>query len=152
MTYEKLSEVATVTSETEYNGKDIVDFEIDANDSYSIDCSIEIKGGNVVGGAVRFGEVPERSNHGIDKRLLKTAWVNMVRDTIDADEAVLEADMSHWDTPVPHLRIITENIEEFGFDPISLDEFVAGVAELSAEVERVFRCDERHVARIDDWL
>lgn len=149
---DKLEDVATITHETEHDGDTITDFEIGANSGYDIDCSIRTRDGSVVGGAVRFGEVPERPDAGIDAQLLNTAWIHMVEDAIDADDAVLEADMSDWSTPVPHLRIVSENIDEFGFDPIPIDEFVAGVITLSGQVERVFRCDQRHVSRIDEWL
>lgn len=146
-----LTDAATNVAERTVGDDRVIDFDIDVNEDYEIQSSVVVdESGRVVEAAVRFGRIEQRPDLGIDQQLQSMAWKRMVADIADAE--AVEADLSDFDHVVPHLRIERPNVEEYGLETLTLDEFVAAVVELSAEVERVFRADARHADRIDEWL
>lgn len=157
MSISTLNAVATNVDITDVGGEQIVDFDIEANTDYEIQsCVMVDEDDNVVEAAVRFGRVEERPELGIGKPILYSAWTSMVQDATGFDvlePTALEADMSDFSHIVPHLRIERENVEVYGCDTLTIDEFTSTVSELAELVEGVFRADDRTINRkIDDYL
>lgn len=144
---------------TTINGEEIIDFDIAANSNYEIQsCVMVDENDNVVEAAVRFGRIETHDDMGIGKPILHSAWTAMTANVIgphidNGGSIEYEADLSDFKHIVPHLRVRRENVEEFGFDTMSLAEFVSNVAELAELVETVFRADKATIDReIDHWL
>lgn len=147
-----LSGAATNIDTRSVEDTTVVDFDIDANSDYEIQSCAVVRDGEVIEAAVRFGRVEPREDLGLGSSLLASAWAGMVNDAIGRVEAV-EADLSHFQHTVPHLRIERENVEEYGLETLSEDEFAAAVEELAALVESVLRGDDETLdAEIDQYL
>lgn len=152
MSVTQLSTVATNVDTTTHDGERVIDFDIAANTDYEIQsCVMVDEDGRVVEAAVRFGRVEERPELGIGKPILATAWANMVDGATDAP--AIEGDLSDFTHVVPHLRVERANVEQYGVETVTLDEFASVVAELADLVADVLRGDDSTIdAEIDAYL
>lgn len=148
----QLQSVAANVDEQTVNGERVIDFDIDANSDYEIQSCVMVDDDNqVVEAAVRFGRVAERADLGIGKPILDSAWTTMVNEHTDAD--AIEADLSDFTHLVPHLRVDRENVEDYGVETVSLDEFATLVNQLAEVVENVLRGDDSTIDNeIDAYL
>ncbi|GGL55282.1 hypothetical protein [Halocalculus aciditolerans] len=148
----QLQTVATNIDEQALGDERIIDFDIDANTDYEIQSCVMVDNDDrVVEAAVRFGKVEEREDLGIGKSLIGRAWTFMVEEQTTLD--VVEADLSDFSAIVPHLRVNRDNVEEYGLETLTLDEFADIVAALADLVENVLRGHGRSVnPRFDDYL
>lgn len=147
-----LSGAATNVDVRDVEDTTVVDFDIDANSDYEIQSCAVVRDGAVIEAAVRFGRVEAREDLGLGPSLLASAWHGMVEDVLGRVEAV-EADLSDFGHTVPHLRIERENVEEYGLETLTEEEFAAAVAELADLVETVLRGDDATLDReIDQYL
>lgn len=152
MSTTQLNTVAANLDISEHDGERVIDFDIAANTDYEIQsCVMVDENDRVVEAAVRFGRVEERPELGIGKGILVSAWANMVSETTDAE--AVEGDLSDFSHIVPHLRVQRENVEEYGLETLSLDEFASVVAELADLTENVLRGDDSTIDNeIDAYL
>jgi len=152
MSTTQLNTVAANLDISEHDGERVIDFDIAANTDYEIQsCVMVDENDRVVEAAVRFGRVEERPELGIGKPILASAWANMVSETTDAE--AVEGDLSDFSHIVPHLRVHRENVEEYGLETLSLDEFASVVAELADLTENVLRGDDSTIENeIDAYL
>jgi hypothetical protein len=152
MSTTQLNTVAANLDISEHDGERVIDFDIAANTDYEIQsCVMVDENGRVVEAAVRFGRVEERPELGIGKSILASAWANMVSEATGAE--AVEGDLSDFSHVVPHLRVHRENVEEYGLETLSLDEFASVVAELADLTENVLRGDDSTIdSEIDAYL
>lgn len=152
MSTTQLNTVAANLDISEHDGERVIDFDIAANTDYEIQsCVMVDENDRVVEAAVRFGRVEERPELGIGKPILVSAWANMVSEATDAE--AVEGDLSDFSHIVPHLRVQRENVEEYGLETLSLDEFASVVAELADLTENVLRGDDSTIDNeIDAYL
>lgn len=151
---------ATAVSPRDVGEETVIDFDIAANTDYEIQsCAMLNDDGEVVEAVVRFGNVEEVEEIGVGRPILASAWGNMVRDVIgetpdNGGSVEYEADLSDFaNHAVPHLRVRRENIEEYGFDAMSVQEFADAINTLSELVQDVLRADADTMdATIDEWL
>lgn len=157
-THTAFDSFATNVAPCEVGGETVIDFDIDCNSDYEIQSGVVVKDGQVVEGAVRFGRVEEREEINVDHGIIYDAWINMVRDTIgetpeSGGNVEYEANLSDFQHEVPHLNVRRENVEEYGFDAMTVEEFADVVETLAELVENVLRADNETMdATIDEWL
>jgi hypothetical protein len=152
MSTTQLNTVAADLDISEHAGERVIDFDIAANTDYEIQsCVMVDENDRVVEAAVRFGRVEGRPELGIGKPILASAWANMVSEAAGAE--AVDGDLSDFSHIVPHLRVHRENVEEYGLETLSLDEFASVVAELADLTETVLRGDESTIdSEIDAYL
>jgi hypothetical protein len=148
--------IAERTDEQQVGGERIIDFDVEANTDYEIQSSVVVdeETDTVKEASVRLGKVEERPDLNIDRGILFDAFSNKVRDTPAGDVETVEADMSDFQHNVPHIRVgPRENIEEFGMEAPTTEEFAQTVEEAADFTEDVLRADDKTIDNeIDDFL
>lgn len=152
-----MEQVATNVDVTTVGNEEVIDFDVPANDDYEIQSCVMVNDDDdVVEAAVRFGRVEERPDLAIGVGILESAWLSAVQDATGIDalgESALEADMSDFQHTVPHLRVVREDVEAFGCETLTIEEFAVAVAELAAFTGDVLRADDDTIdAEIDAYL
>jgi len=145
---------ATQVDEQEVDGERVIDFDIDANTGYEIQSAAVVdKDDRVKEAAVRFGRVEEHEDIGVGRSIIGRAFQNKVGETPVGEKEPVVADMSDFGHNVPHLRVERENIEEFGMEAPTLDEFAESVEETAEFTNNILRGDKETIDReIDNFL
>jgi len=147
---------ATNVSPRDVGAETVIDFDVAANTDYEIQSCVMVNDDNeVVEATVRFGKVTIDTDETIGHSLVDGAWSRMAEDVIgrspeDGGSTEYEADLSDFDHLVPHLRVRRENIEEYGLDPMTAEEFADAVDALAELVADVLQAD--NPGKIDAWL
>jgi hypothetical protein len=147
---------ATNVSPRDVGAETVIDFNVAANSDYEIQSCVMVNDDNeVVEAIVRFGKVTIDTDETIGLSLVNGAWSRMTEDIIGRSpegggDTEYEADLGDFDHLVPHLRVRRENIEEYGLDPMTVEEFADAVDALDKLVVDVFQADSP--SKIDAWL
>jgi len=147
-------DIADTVDERDIGGERVIDFDIDTNSDYEIQSSVALDDQDrVKEAAVRFGMVEERPDLNIDRGLLERAFSTKVRETAGGSKESVESDFSHFKRNVPHIRVERENVEEFGLEPPTADEFAETVQESAEFTEEILRGDDETIDNeIDRFL
>lgn len=150
----QLNTVAENIDISEHDTERVIDFDIAANTDYEIQSCVMVDENNrVVEAAVRFGRIEERPDLGLGKPLLASAWTTAVREATNTDSPAIEGDLSDFTHIVPHLRVHRENVEDYGCETLTLDEFASAVEELAAFAGDILRGDDDTLdSEIDAYL